>query len=212
MPDVHGRKFWHKAEEMINEVDKVVFLGDYLDPYSSEGITEEDALTELQEIVKFKEKYVDKVVLLLGNHDLPYLFPEDSEQVCRHCWSIHEEAVKLFDNIYQIDIIYIIDKYLFSHAGVNKGWLEDIKIDLEDLNYDFKVSDLEMIGCERGGWSLNPSCVWADIYEHYANLDGYYQIFGHTQLEKEFITDKYACLDCRKCFILDTENAKISKC
>ena len=38
VPDVHGRKFWHKAIEMIDEVDQVVFLGDYLDPYSHEGI------------------------------------------------------------------------------------------------------------------------------------------------------------------------------
>ena len=34
VPDVHGRKFWHKAKEMVAEVDQVVFLGDYLDPYS----------------------------------------------------------------------------------------------------------------------------------------------------------------------------------
>ena len=73
-PDIHGRKFWHKAIEMIDEVDQVVFLGDYLDPYSYEGITFEDALTELEGILAFKEDYPDKVVLLVGNHEILNLF------------------------------------------------------------------------------------------------------------------------------------------
>ena len=30
-----------------------------------------------------------------------------------------------------------------------------------------------------------------------------YQIFGHTQLKEPIITDKWACLDCRKAIILD---------
>ena len=35
IPDIHCRKFWR---ESINEdkVDKVIFLGDYLDPYPDE--------------------------------------------------------------------------------------------------------------------------------------------------------------------------------
>ena len=76
VPDVHGRKFWHKAIEMIDEVDQVVFLGDYLDPYSYEGITFEDALIELEGILAFKEDYPDKVVLLVGNHDMHYIKTE----------------------------------------------------------------------------------------------------------------------------------------
>ena len=74
VPDVHGRKFWHKAMEMIDEVDQVVFLGDYLDPYSREGITFEDALIEFEEILDFKKAYPDKVVLLVGNHKILNLF------------------------------------------------------------------------------------------------------------------------------------------
>lgn len=30
IPDVHGRTFWKYA---IDKYDKVIFLGDYLDPY-----------------------------------------------------------------------------------------------------------------------------------------------------------------------------------
>ena len=65
IPDVHGRTFWHAAKEIIDNVDKVVFLGDYLDPYPEEGITPDDALSEFCKILAFKDKYPDKVVLLI---------------------------------------------------------------------------------------------------------------------------------------------------
>jgi predicted phosphodiesterase len=70
VPDVHGRKFWHKAEELINEVDKIIFLGDYLDPYFWEGITFETAMIEFKNILSFKQKNPEKVILLTGNHDI----------------------------------------------------------------------------------------------------------------------------------------------
>ena len=41
IPDVHGRTFWHYAKDHVDEYDKIIFLGDYLDPYRYEGITEE---------------------------------------------------------------------------------------------------------------------------------------------------------------------------
>lgn len=42
--------------------------------------------------------------------------------------------------------------------------------------------------------------------------DGVYQIFGHTQLKEPLITDKWACLDCKKGFIIDTLTHEISEC
>ena len=34
IPDVHGRTFWKEPVcKLIESVDKVIFLGDYLDPY-----------------------------------------------------------------------------------------------------------------------------------------------------------------------------------
>lgn len=70
VPDVHGRTFWHKAKEMISSVDKVVFLGDYLDPYPLEEITGEQAIEEFKDIIQFKKDNMDKVILLLGNHKI----------------------------------------------------------------------------------------------------------------------------------------------
>lgn len=38
VPDVHGRDFWREpVKKYIETVDRVVFLGDYLDPCEDEG-------------------------------------------------------------------------------------------------------------------------------------------------------------------------------
>ena len=37
IPDVHGREFWKDAVEEYPNLP-VIFLGDYMDPYSYEGI------------------------------------------------------------------------------------------------------------------------------------------------------------------------------
>ena len=43
IPDVHGRTFWKSAVES-GDYEKIVFLGDYTDPYEMEGITNREAL------------------------------------------------------------------------------------------------------------------------------------------------------------------------
>ena len=72
IPDIHGRLFWLDKTKDISDYDKVIFLGDYLDPYKDENITVKDAIENFKKIIQFKKDNLDKVVLLLGNHDLPY--------------------------------------------------------------------------------------------------------------------------------------------
>ena len=89
IPDVHGRKFWRDVVKG-NEDERIIFLGDYLDPYSEEGITPEDAYNELLDIIAFKKEHPDNVTLLLGNHDLGYLdsnicsFRQDKQKIPHH--------------------------------------------------------------------------------------------------------------------------------
>ncbi|MDO4214266.1 MAG: metallophosphoesterase [Bacteroidales bacterium] len=76
IPDVHGRKFWRAAVQG-HEEDKIIFLGDYVDPYDWEGISASEAFKELQDIIAFKKEHPDNVVLLLGNpqfRKLPKVF------------------------------------------------------------------------------------------------------------------------------------------
>ena len=70
--DIHGRNFWKKPCENIEKYYKVIFLGDYFDPYDFEKITVQDCINNFNEILDLKKKNTEKVVLLIGNHDDPY--------------------------------------------------------------------------------------------------------------------------------------------
>ncbi len=55
IPDVHGRTFWESALKS-GDYEKIVFLGDYTDPYEIEGITNSDALKNFKSIISFKQQ------------------------------------------------------------------------------------------------------------------------------------------------------------
>ena len=65
IPDVHGRPFWKKAIK-TGDYEKIVFLGDYTDPYEMEGITNREALKNFKSIIAFKQQKPEKVVLLVS--------------------------------------------------------------------------------------------------------------------------------------------------
>ena len=219
VPDVHGRKFWHKAIEMIDEVDKIVFLGDYLDPYGHEGIHFEDAVMEFEDVLAFKEDYPDKVVLLLGNHDMHYLQTQFMDCSRLNVWRRVEIHDMFMNNIDKFQLIYETENYLFSHSGLYKEWMNKYELSLDDLR-DYKSflknrwETLQDVSYQRGGWDEVGSCVWADIRESVENelYSNKRQIVGHTQMEsKPYITSRIACLDVRKCFILNTETDEINE-
>lgn len=122
--------------------------------------------------------------------------------------------------------------YLFTHAGVNKEWLErnsnliDPKdFTSDDLNYLLKsdegIAALAEIGYSRGGCYETGSILWGDLLNMLEKKwTNFYQIFGHTQLKEKFILSEskfakdypnnelFACLDCRKAFIINEEGVK----
>lgn len=216
VPDVHGRAFWHRAMELVSQVDQIVFLGDYLDPYSHEGISFDLALEEFNKILEFKKEYPDLVTLLVGNHDMHYII-KDFMDCSRRNMTILDQLHELYNsNLDLFDLIHIEDDWLFSHAGVYKDWMDKYEFTLEDLNLKTFLGShwlaLEDLSMYRGGYNYVGSCVWADIRESINNelFPEYKQVVGHTQLnDKPYITDKIACVDVRRCFILDTITGKM---
>lgn len=63
--DVHGRLCWPDIIEKESP-DKVVFLGDYVSTHHL--ISSDQQLSNLEDILNYKEENPDKVVLLRGNH------------------------------------------------------------------------------------------------------------------------------------------------
>lgn len=207
-PDVHGRTFWHKAKELVSNVDKVVFLGDYLDPYPSEGITKEQAIEEFKDIIQFKKDNMDKVILLLGNHDGAYAYNFGSAS--RYDYKNEDTIKELFNNNRELfQLHYLHDKYLFSHAGITNYWLSkyfNVSIDeFLSLPESEIIPKLWTLSAFRCGSDETGSMIWSDVRE----LDRestYFQIFGHTQLISEpIITENWACVDCRKLITINSD-------
>ena len=221
IPDVHGRTFWRAALETGN-YEKVIFLGDYVDPYVYEGIDPLQALSNFKDILSLKIIYQDRVILLLGNHDLSYYSDHFHNIVGsdRYDYKNEEELQHLFRGwrrFFKLAHEETIGskRYLFSHAGVTMSWLKQnkdviVKPDATHLNHllDNKegIDALAQVGFTRYGLYPSGSMVWADIEELLESnpLPDTYQIVGHTmQMDGPIITDKVACLDCRAGFSLN---------
>lgn len=223
VPDVHGRDFWRWTVTHRKEEDSVIFLGDYLDPYEDEWIYWSDAYQGLLDIIALKRENPEKVVLLLGNHDLHYLFP--NLRGSRYNEYQAEKIRKTFmDNLdcFQMAAECEIDgqRYLFTHAGVNKVWAEKYaglfgpveKITAETFNRlmfkDEFVGALGDISSFRWGRDSAGSMVWADVEEFEwseSRISKVIQIFGHTlqDIAPRVIDNAIYCLDCRRAFLLD---------
>ncbi len=85
---------------------------------------------------------------------------------------------------------------------------------LKNYDDDFYTCLPSMISRERGGWYGYGSLIWADVHEHlYTDLDGYYQIFGHTMTYpngqyKYSISPNGRCwamIDASQAFVMDYE-------
>lgn len=223
IPDLHGRKFWREPViKYLNNSDiHIVFLGDYLDPYTDiDNITQEEAFEEFKYLID-TVKNTNNITLLLGNHDYHYLSNMIEYNGCRKDMDRRYEISSIFtDNKSLFNIAYEYDKYLFTHAGVIQSWFDRVCPD-QPLNADTlnKLIDnpyaLNHISYERGGRHIDGSCIWADVFEHmWIKSINYYQIFSHSYqyITKEpIIQPNFAMLDCTKAFILDLESGDISE-
>ena len=203
LPDIHSRPFWKKAvEKYIDDVDKIIFLGDYLDRYEDEGFTRKEEKENFLEIIEFKKRNKDKVILLLGNHDGHYIersFARSSRYSSSHAYSYRQiflENKGLFQLAYEHELGG--KKYLFTHAGVMRSWHERNKetigeLTIENLNrlFDFRggITALSDISKYRTRFGLKSgSFLWSDIREKVN--------FGMTrENEEKFEPNEDSCVD-----------------
>jgi len=185
--DVHGRKFWKDAVPYKDI--PVVFVGDYLDPYTSiEDITSKDAISNFKEIMEYARGNKN-AHLLLGNHD-SYAFRNTALCTVRHDWVRYEEICQLYsDNMELFTMAFDIKerekRYLFTHAGFTPYWLrtygkilygDRYRLNAKTVNkpyeneYPYGGKDgfraLCEVGYRRGGLDPTGSFLWADFDEH----------------------------------------------
>lgn len=185
--DVHGRKFWKEAIP-YNDIP-IIFVGDYLDPYTSiEDITSKDAISNFKEVMDYARGNKN-VHLLYGNHD-SYAFRSTALCAVRHDWVRYEDICKLYSDNKELftmsfDLKHGNVRYLFTHAGFTPYWLRTYgkalyggryRLNAKTINKPFEneypyggkegFRALCEIGYKRGGLDPTGSFLWADFEEH----------------------------------------------
>jgi hypothetical protein len=163
--DVHGRTNWKQIIEKESDADKFIFLGDYFDPYDW-TLSLEDLINNFENILKFKLDNLDKVVLLIGNHDLAAF--ESQANKCRYVDGLYENLRRVFyngiiSNVFQL-CYFINDSIICSHAGFSKTWLSkgNLKLKESDLNDDFKNCLLDEDLIEHYDFNHGDGTIWPD--------------------------------------------------
>lgn len=216
--DLHGKNIWKNFADIDillksngdfdPDYDYYIFIGDYTDAFDK---TNKDIFDNLTDIIKFKKLYPNNVILLLGNHDIQYYlanpFVDNKNEYKYFCTGfrveLHFDLYDLFNknkNLFQLAFQY--DNYLWTHAGIHKGWylifekefnklinIYDTKFDTlaDKLNiaFEHKLDCLFDIGFRRGGNKKIGGPFWIDKELTYKKpLDDYHQIVGHTYVNE----------------------------
>jgi len=161
----------------------------------------------------------------LNTKDLPYIdkrnFDSRSRYDSSNAYHI-EEMFRSHRSLFQLAHEELISdkRYLFTHAGLQKGWYDNNKkiigeLTVENLNKLLDVPYGIRSLCEaswlRGGTDQYGSIVWNDLRDMHSRVNQDipwdYQIFGHTMLDDEhpLITKQFACIDCQKAIIINDD-------
>jgi predicted phosphodiesterase len=191
--DLHGRTQWVQiAEKEIDNVDHFIFMGDYFD--SHDDISAEQQIDNFLEIVEFKKANMDKVILLIGNHDTHYMgfIPETYSGYQYGASKRINEILKEALPLMQMCVVH--DIFVFTHAGVTKTWASNTGIDISDLENSINekfIAQPRYFGFTMGdNWSqtgndvtqppiwVRPQALLSDA------LDDIVYVVGHTTVAK----------------------------
>ena len=213
--DIHGRDTWKEIVNLeFDSVDKIIFVGDYFDSFN---ISVQKQISNFLDILEFKRNNKDKVVLLTGNHDFHYIDgvkANYSGYSYAMALSITTDCIMPALNEKSLQLCYIDNDFLFTHAGVTKTWLllsniiESLNDDINDLDiklndaffykpntfkfqssYKFSLSNSYGNNIWQGPLWVRPESLEVD------RIDGYNQVVGHTEIFEPESTDGLYFID-----------------
>ena len=185
--DLHGHDTWKSICEKEKDANQVIFLGDYFDSFT---IQPEEQEKNFIEILEFKHKHPN-CVLLLGNHDFHYIY--DNAEYSGYNRFTEKLAYPLLEKAIHdkdLNIIYVKDNIIFSHAGITEFWLKEIAglDNIDEINFDMPLSVLDwnaLYGFNPYGDTISNGPLWVRPKSLNDNkLKGYIQVVGHTPSRK----------------------------
>lgn len=213
--DVHLKsieicQFIDRVINKYDNIDRIVFCGDYTDDWDKPTEYQRMRLTYLKDWIDNKKNQGYYIDCLFGNHDFAYYI---GHKGCGTNWEDRKWVKQWIDSM-DLQITTVINNtYIVSHAGITNSWFKTnfnniyseyidtvftqdytypnfnkiclalnnaLKTNTQNQNYDVLYS----AGSGRGGYSL-PGILWADAKELRADaLCGAKQLVGHSpQLE-----------------------------
>jgi hypothetical protein len=211
--DIHGRDIWKQIVEKEQDADRIVFVGDYFDSFDVPGVVQ---LQNFLDIIEFKKNSEKEVVLLFGNHDYHYMPGFTGMGYSGYQAGLaYQFRDAIQQNLEHLQMAYLFDNVLCSHAGISPEWLhrhfgkendesqynisteslEGIRyiVDLINEHFKFKPQIFEFCGWNPYGDNTNQTPIWirpASLMK--ANkLEGHLkenviQIVGHTGVTSIF--------------------------
>jgi hypothetical protein len=204
IPDIHhhieNADYWLETQQF----DHAVFLGDYFDDF-------EDHIDEAREAAFWLRRRMKqgRDVFLIGNHDLPYMFPGEPFFQCSGFSKKKSAAIRQIlkpEHWRRFKIAHAEQGWLMSHAGFHPFWVEEptpAKIlrrseQALGLARNGKYDPLLGAGRERGGPHYLGGPLWLD-WQSFIPVPHVNQIVGHTpgsEVRVKFSSDsKNICLD-----------------
>lgn len=186
--DVHNR--WAQAEAIIQALQgryrRVIFLGDYFDRFNDGPRQAAETAAWLAASLAKPER-----IHLLGNHDLPYFFPDNDNLLCPgFTWEKHRAAEEFLNRAprERLRLAHLEDGWLFSHAGFAPYFVDGISPDaaVAEANallprlHEGQYESLLAQGRGRGGRALVGGVVWLDWWSEFTPIPGFCQIVGHS--------------------------------
>lgn len=196
IPDVHLKsEIFDQAEKILNsgQADFAVQLGDIFDDW------------DMQFAIAFYQKAARRAIAFqkrfpntlwcMGNHDFGYYFPEYGRRETGHSKFMEEEMSRLLQEMIDVgiqqEIVHVVNKVVFSHAGVTEDWVNRQKT-LVPYPADGFVGIGDMLRLARNAshdelWQDN-SPIWArpQLVHHSTGLwwpERYMQVVSHTPMK-----------------------------
>jgi len=204
--DTHGRNLWKLISTIESDADKFIFIGDYFD--SRDNISASEQIENFKQILAFKKENPDKVVLLIGNHDFHYL------KGCGETYSGYQQYAAMdINEVLQpavssghMQICYIHDEFIFTHAGITNTWAENNEIDLYNIEESVNIKLMKNMesfkfeygeNLDRSGDDITQSPIWVRIPSLFRDMiKGFTYVVGHTTVRQMHMASNIIAIDC----------------
>jgi len=203
--DIHGLSIWKDIINKEQNVDKFVFIGDYLDSFD---ISSANQIFNFKEILEFKKQNPTKVELLIGNHDFHYYIDSPTERYSGFkTVTLTNSKQLLRDEIIRgnIKVCFNYQNLLFSHAGITNTWIKNNILNIQpnenifDYINDYLIYKPNVFlfnGLDSYGDDIIQSPMW--VRPNSLNIDAlenYIHIVGHTQQNSIKIGERSILID-----------------